>query len=60
MRPPKWRITSSEIPASDGVHGPGEITIRAGASDSMSAQLSASLRKTRTSSPNSDRYCTRL
>ena len=28
IRPPKWRITSLEMPACSGVPGPGEITIR--------------------------------
>ena len=40
--------------------GPGEIMILSGASLSISATVSASLRTTFTSAPNACRYCTRL
>ncbi len=48
----------SEMPASFGVQGPGEITIFAGASASMSSSVISSLRTTFTSAPSSPRYCT--
>src|SRR6266568_2081877 len=41
-------------------HGPGEITIREGLSAAISSTVIASLRTTRTSSPSSPRYWTRL
>jgi hypothetical protein len=52
-------ITASEMPASLGVHGPGEITMCSGASAAISSVIS-SLRNTLTSSPSSPKYCTRL
>ena len=60
MRGPSVFITSTDTPASFGVHGPGEMTIRSGFSASICATVSSSLRTTRTSSPSSCRYCTRL
>lgn len=53
-------MTSSDTPASFGVHGPGEITMRSGASFSICSTVSASLRSTRTSAPSACRYCTRF
>jgi len=52
--------TSTDTPASLGVHGPGEITMRSGFKAAISATVSSSLRITFTSSPNSAKYCTRL
>jgi hypothetical protein len=60
MRGPSSRTTSSEIPASFGVHGPGEITMPAGARAATCARVSSSLRTTSTSAPSACRYCTRL
>ncbi len=60
ITPAKRRIVSIEMPASFGVHGPGEITIRAGASWATPSTVSASLRSTRTSSPSSPKYCARF
>ena len=57
---PSRSISASDTPASFGVHGPGEITIRCGASRSICSTVSASLRSTRTSAPSSCRYWTRL
>ena len=57
---PNRSITAIDTPASFGVHGPGEITMRCGASFSISSTVSASLRSTRTSAPSACRYCTRL
>ncbi|OHE84276.1 MAG: hypothetical protein A2190_13705 [Lysobacterales bacterium RIFOXYA1_FULL_69_10] len=57
---PSSRITSTDTPASFGVHGPGEITMRSGASAWICATVSASLRTTSTSAPSTCRYCTRL
>ena len=48
-RPAKRRITSSETPASFGVQGPGESTMRSGASASISSTDISSLRTTFTS-----------
>ena len=53
-------ISASEIPASSGVPGPGEITIASGAIASTSSGVSASLRCVLTSAPSSPKYCTRL
>jgi hypothetical protein len=48
------------MPASFGVQGPGEMTIRSGASASIASTVISSLRTTRTAAPSSPRYCTRL
>jgi hypothetical protein len=53
-------ISGTEMPASFGVQGPGDTTMRSGASRSISASEISSLRNTRTSSPSSPKYCTRL
>ena len=52
---PKRRTTSVEIPASSGVRGPGEMTMRSGAIASISSSVTASLRTTLTSAPSSHR-----
>jgi hypothetical protein len=57
---PSRRITSTETPASLGVHGPGETTIRSGARAAISSTVSSSLRRTSISAPSSPRYCTRF
>ena len=57
---PNRRTTATEIPASFGVQGPGEMTMRSGASRSMSAKVSSSLRRTVTLAPSSPRYCATL
>ena len=44
--PAKRWIAGTEIPASVGVHGPGEITMCFGASRSTSSSVSSSLRIT--------------
>jgi hypothetical protein len=49
-----------EMPASFGVHGPGEMTIRRGRIDSIASRSIASLRSTRTFWPSSPRYWARL
>ena len=56
MRAPSSWISGTLMPASLGVHGPGEITIRSGAICSIADTLIASLRSTRTSWPSSPRY----
>jgi hypothetical protein len=57
---PNRRTTSTDTPASAGVHGPGEITIRSGASSRICSTDSSSFLRTSISAPNSPRYCTRL
>ena len=59
-RPESSDSTASDTPAWSGVHGPGEMTMRPGASAAMPTTSSASLRTTFTSCPNSPKYCTRL
>ena len=54
------RMSSRLIPASSGVPGPGEITMRSGRSARASSTLIASLRTTFTSAPSSPRYWYRL
>jgi hypothetical protein len=54
------RIASTQTPASAGVHGPGDKTIASGASAPMPSTSISSLRNTRTSSPSSPKYWTRL
>jgi hypothetical protein len=51
---------ATEMPASAGEHGPGEITMRSGFIAAISLSVIASLRNTFTSSPSSPKYCTRL
>jgi hypothetical protein len=58
--PAKWRIASTQMPASAGEQGPGESTSRAGFRPAMPSSVISSLRNTRTSSPSSPKYCTRL
>jgi len=53
-------MSGTEIPASAGVHGPGEMTIRSGAIASISSSVIWSLRATTTSAPSSERYWKRL
>ncbi len=60
MPDPSPRITSREIPASSGVPGPGEITIRSGRIALIPDMSTASLRTTSGSAPSSPRYWTRL
>ncbi|MNR64151.1 hypothetical protein D3C85_1866920 [compost metagenome] len=57
---PSRSMMSSETPASFGVQGPGEMTMRSGASFAISSTVIASLRTTFTSAPSDCRYCTRL
>ena len=52
--------TSSEMPASLGVHGPGETTTRSKPRASSSSTVARSLRTTSSSHPSSPRYWTRL
>ena len=54
------RIASTEMPASSGVHGPGETTTRSEPRSSSSSTSRASLRTTSSSAPSSPRYWTRL
>jgi hypothetical protein len=58
--PAKRLMVGTEMPASLGVQGPGEMTMRSGCKAATSATLSSSLRLTTTSSPSSPKYCTRL
>jgi hypothetical protein len=58
--PDSFSSTSSDTPAWSGVHGPGEMTMRAAPSALISSTVSASLRTTFTSCPNSPKYWTRL
>ena len=58
--PPSCLTSGTEMPASEGVQGPGEITIAAGAIVATSWTVIRSFRKTSTSTPNSPRYWTRL
>src|SRR6185437_15533067 len=55
-RPEKRLISSSDIPASAGRPGPGEIRMRLGRFDSISSAVISSLRRTTTSPPSSPRY----
>ena len=50
------RLFYAYTPASFGVQGPGEITIRSGAIEPISSTPILSLRKTSTSAPSSQRY----
>ncbi len=59
-RPAKASTSAMETPASFGVQGPGESTMRSGASASTPATSISSLRRTTTSAPSSPRYCTTL
>ena len=54
--PAAARIRSIEIPASAGVHGPGETTIRSAPIARQSSTLASSLRTTSTVAPSSERY----
>jgi hypothetical protein len=56
--PAKHRITSMEMPASVGEHGPGEMQIPRGAFASISCTVMASLRWTSTSAPSCHKYWT--
>ncbi len=56
----KRRMASTEMPASFGVHGPGETTMRSGAFSNRASTEAASLRTTSSSAPSSPRYWTRL
>jgi hypothetical protein len=47
--PAKWRIASTQIPASAGEQGPGESTSWSGRSAAISCTEISSLRNTRTS-----------
>ncbi len=53
-------MAATLIPASDGVHGPGEITMRVTPIVPMSSTVISSLRLTTGLSPSSPRYWTRL
>jgi len=53
-------IRSRQMPASFGVHGPGESTIASGLRASASSTVSLSLRTTSQSPPRSPRKWTRL
>jgi len=48
------------MPASSGVHGPGEMTIASASSDIASSTDTASLRRTITSAPIVPSACTRF
>ena len=48
---PKRRTTSVEMPASCGVHGPGEMMMWLGASAATSSSVISSLRRTTASAP---------
>ena len=50
---PKRRTTSVEMPASCGVHGPGEMMMWLGASAATSSSDISSLRHTTASAPRS-------
>jgi hypothetical protein len=54
------RISSTEMPASAGVQGPGETTIWVGWSARTSSTVISSLRITFRSGFNSPMYCMRL
>ncbi|CSC17726.1 Uncharacterised protein [Vibrio cholerae] len=58
--PANASIAASEIPASLGVHGPGEITKCVGASARIPSRSISSLRTTLTCAPNSQKYWYRL
>ncbi|MNC71116.1 hypothetical protein D3C75_1220000 [compost metagenome] len=53
-------ISGTEMPASAGEHGPGDTQIWSGLSAATSSSVIWSLRATRTSTPSSPKYCTRL
>ena len=57
---PSWRMRSSEMPASFGEHGPGEMQIFSGARAFTSSTVRASLRWICISTPSSPKYWTRL
>ena len=52
---PAFSISSRQMPASLGVHGPGDSTMPLGFSPSTSATVILSLRNTRHSPPSSPR-----
>ncbi len=49
-------MVASEMPASFGVHGPGEMTILSGRSRAISSTEASSFRTTVTAAPSSPRY----
>ena len=53
-------IAGTQTPASAGVHGPGDSTSALGLQLGDAFDVISSLRNTRTSSPSSPKYCTRL
>jgi len=58
--PVKASMAPTQMPASAGEHGPGDSTSWSGFKAWMPSSVISSLRKTRTSSPSSAKYCTRL
>jgi len=58
--PPKARITSQLMPASFGVHGPGETQMWSGFSRRISSSVIWSLRWISMRAPISPKYWTRL
>ncbi len=60
MLAPSVRISSTEIPASAGVFGPGDTTTAAGRRSPMAATVVVSLRTTTQRAPSSPSRCTRL
>ena len=54
------RVICMEMPASVGVHGHGEITIRDGFISRIASTEIRSFRHTTTCAPSSPMYCTRL
>src|ERR1700730_277470 len=57
---PQARTTSTLIPASCGVHGPGEITTPAGPNEATCSADTSSLRTTSTRQPLAASMCARL
>ena len=60
MVPAKRWMRGTEMPASRGVRGPGEMTTPSGRSAATSSRVIASLRRTSRTPPSSPRYWTRL
>ena len=53
-------MTSSEMPASFGCPGPGEISTPSGWRSAIASTVTASLRTTSSSAPSEPRYWTRF
>jgi hypothetical protein len=57
---PKRRMTSTEIPASSGRPGPGEMTMCVGCRPAISSRVISSFRRTSGGAPSSPKYWARF